>query len=85
MVVDPVTAALVVVIGTTATHNESANLLDLGKSHEPAPIACINSNPIIHSLKREANGYRWNESVAVLLSLCDALIERKANHTERRG
>ena len=51
MVVDPVTAALVVVIGTTATHNESAHLLYLGKSHEPAPTACIAAKPIIHSLE----------------------------------
>jgi hypothetical protein len=51
MVVDPMAAALVVVIGATATHNESANLLYLGKSHKSAPTACINSKPIIHSHK----------------------------------
>jgi hypothetical protein len=38
---------LVVVIG--ATHNESANLLYLGESHEPDPTACIYTTPIIHS------------------------------------
>jgi hypothetical protein len=66
MVVDPMTAALVVVIRTTATHNESANLLYLGKSHEPAPTACICDEPIIHSYKSEAIRKRWNASIAVL-------------------
>jgi hypothetical protein len=60
---------LVVVIGTPATHNESANLLYLGKCHEPAPTACIVSKPIIHSNKWEAIWNRWKESRAMLLSL----------------
>jgi hypothetical protein len=85
MVIDPMTTALVVVIGATATHNESANLLYLGKSHEPAPTACIDTKPIIHSLKWEAIWIRWNANRAVLLSPCEVLIERKATHKERRG
>jgi hypothetical protein len=63
------TAALVVVIGTTATHNESANLLYLGKNHEPTPTACICSKPIIHSCKSEAIRKRWNANIAVLSSV----------------
>jgi hypothetical protein len=85
MVIDPMTAALIVVIGTTAAHNESAHLLYLGKSHQPTPTACIASKPIIHSLEWEAIGIYWKAIRAVLLSLCEALIERKANHKERRG
>jgi hypothetical protein len=85
MVIDPVTAALIVVIGTTATYNERANLLYLGESHEPAPTGCMFSKPIIHSLEWEAIWIRWNAIRAMLLSLCEALIERKATHKERRG
>jgi len=43
-----------VVIGTTATYNESAHMLYLGKRHEPAPTACICDEPIIHSYESEA-------------------------------
>jgi len=85
MVIDPVTATLIVVIGPTATYNESANLLYLGESHEAAPTGCITSKPIIHSLEWEAIRIRWKTNRAVLLSLCEALIERKATHKERRG
>jgi hypothetical protein len=85
VIVDPVAAGLIVVIGTTATHNESAYLLYLGKCHEPAPTACIVSGDIIHSNESEASRNRWNANRAVLLSLCEELIERKANHKERRG
>jgi hypothetical protein len=52
-IVDPV-GALTVVIGTAAAHNESAHLLYLGETHEPAPTACTTSKPIIHSNKWEA-------------------------------
>jgi hypothetical protein len=69
MVVDPVAAALVVVIGTTATHYKRAHLLYLGKRHGPAPTACINEKPIIHSIEREVIQNRWKNNAAVLLSL----------------
>jgi len=69
MVVDPVAAALIVVIGTTATHNKRAHLLYLGKRHGPTPTACINKKRIIHSIEPEVIQNRWKKNVAVLLSL----------------
>ncbi|HSS12410.1 MAG TPA: hypothetical protein VLL04_00860, partial [Rhizomicrobium sp.] len=48
-VFDPGHRVLVVVISAALTHNESASLLYLGKSHQPAPMACTDAAPIIHS------------------------------------